>query len=433
MQPGAGLLATVRRYCIVLTLAGGFGTAQQQSLTLDQCEQIAIRNHPRIAAASLSALASASAVDQVRAAYFPTAAANFTSAGADKGTVIAAGALPTSSLSSRAASGISVNQMILDFGRTAQLVETSRLRAAAQEQSTLATKADILLDVDRNFFATLAAQNVLTELTATVDARRVMLRQIRALAESSLKSTLDVSFAEVALAESELALSQADNQAKASHARLSASLGYADNASFDLVESNRLPLLESSIEEYVGRALKDRPDLAATQLHQSAAEHFANAEARLRYPTVSMMGVAGVLPVHPGSLSGTYAGAGLNISLPFLNGGLFAARRAEAEYRSQAAAKNVDDLKLQINAAVRVAWLDATNAYSRLAVAAQLVTYASTALRLARTRYDIGLGSIVELTQAQTAETSARITSVNARYEYLMRLSQLTYATGGFR
>jgi len=86
--------------------------------------------------------------------------------------------------------------------------------------------------------------------------------------------------------------------------------------------------------------LKDRPDLAATQLHQSAAEHFANAEARLRYPTVSMMGVAGVLPVHPGSLSGTYAGAGLNISLPFLNGGLFAARRAEAEYRSQAAAKN---------------------------------------------------------------------------------------------
>jgi outer membrane protein len=61
------------------------------------------------------------------------------------------------------------------------------------------------------------------------------------------------------------------------------------------------------------------------------------------------------------------------------------------------------------------------------------VDQATNTLRLAKTRYDIGLSGILELTQAQLAQTSAQIAAANAKYDYLNRLSALKYATGAFR
>ena len=86
-------------------------------------------------------------------------------------------------------------------------------------------------------------------------------------------------------------------------------------------------------------ALKNRPDLAVSKLNQSAAERFAEAEKKLRYPAISAVGVVGVVPVHQKNFSDQYSAAGLNISIPFLNGGLYAARRAEAEFRARGSGK----------------------------------------------------------------------------------------------
>ena len=62
-------------------------------LTLEQAEQLALRNHPRIGAAASNAQAAAAAVRQVRAAYAPLLTGNLTTVGADPNTSIAAGAL----------------------------------------------------------------------------------------------------------------------------------------------------------------------------------------------------------------------------------------------------------------------------------------------------------------------------------------------------
>ena len=120
----------------------------------------------------------------------------------------------------------------------------------------------------------------------------------------------------------------------------------------------------------------------------------------------------------------------MNISIPFLNGGLFAARRAEAEFRALGAGKDAVALSIQITASVRVAWLEADTGWRRLDVTARLVEQATTALRLANARYDIGLSGILELTQAQLAQKSAQIAAANAKYDYLTRLANLNYAIG---
>lgn len=78
----------------------------------------------------------------------------------------------------------------------------------------------------------------------------------------------------------------------------------------------------------------------------------------------------------------------------------------------------------------RDAWYRADEAYRSLDVTARLVQQSKEALRLAQDRYDAGLGSIVELNEAQLNETSAEISAADATYTYLSRHAELDFATG---
>ena len=173
---------------------------------------------------------------EARAPLFPALSGNFTAVGAEHNSTLAAGTVQTSSLYSRVAAGITASQLITDFGRTSNLAESARLRAAAQEQLTGNTRAAILIDVDEAYYQALAADAVLKVSQAVTENRRLTLRQVEGLAQSSLKSTLDVSFAEVALSDAELVLFRAENNVQASRARIAAALGMTASASFELVD-----------------------------------------------------------------------------------------------------------------------------------------------------------------------------------------------------
>src|SRR3954453_20091905 len=124
-------------------------------LTLAKAEQLAVQNHPFISSATLSAEAAKNIVDQARSSYYPTAAVNVTSAVANDGTVLAAGLLQTSSLSTRFASGVSILQLVTDFGRTGSLVNAAKFRYETAEDNVLNARAQILLAVRRAYFGVL--------------------------------------------------------------------------------------------------------------------------------------------------------------------------------------------------------------------------------------------------------------------------------------
>ena len=168
------------------------------------------------------------------------------------------------------------------------------------------------------------------------------------------------------------------------------------------------PRSRRTTDPLIAEAARDRPDLQALRLNRDALDRFALAEKQLRNPTIVAAAVAGVAPVRDDKLPETYSAAGVNVNIPVLNGGLFKARREEAEARAAAAGKDVDNLSLQIAADVRIAWLDASDAFRRLDVTARMVAEANEALRLAQARYDNALGSIVELNQAQVESDAAR-------------------------
>jgi outer membrane protein len=424
-------------------LAGGLAYAQaqpkgqtpasSQGLTIDDARRISLQNHPHIQAVQSAAAAENEITSETRSAYYPTVSGSLTGVEADRGSRIAAGALNNPIIYNRFAAGVAVDQLVTDFGRTQNLVASSRLQAQAAQSDVNLSRADVLLAVDRAFYGALRAQAILRVAQQTVQQRETVSEQITALAKNKLKSGLDVSFANVNLEEARLRLVQAQNDVQSSFAILAQALGSHDPRNFVLVEpvdaSPVLPALEESLAE----AVRDRPELVSQKLQVESAQHFATAERDLSLPTISLVGVAGEVPFRQPEILQNYAAAGFNVNIPIFNGKLFSARHAEAEDRAREAAAVLIDEQNQITRDVQLAWLAANTALQSLSLTAQLLAEANKALDLAQARYDLGLGNIVELSQAQLNQVQAGIAQAGAKYDFAIRLSELSYQQGALR
>jgi outer membrane protein len=401
-------------------------------LTLHDAEQRALNQHPVIKAEQYSAQAAEQTVREARSAFFPTAFGAVTAAGASSdGSRLAAGALNNPSVYDRFATGIGVSQLVTDFGRTKDLVQSSTLNAQSTEKTVDARRADILLQVDRAYYDALRAKAVLQVAQETVSTRQTVADQVQALANANLKSGLDVSFAQVNLSDAQLLLVQAQNDLQSAYVSLAEALGDRTAAvTYDLVDEPQPPAPTNDSSALIAQALRDRPDVAAQRLADQAATEFARAEHSLWMPTVSLLGAAGVSPYHGTGILDHYSAGGVNVTIPVANGGLFNARHAQALYKAQAEDELTRDLENRVSRDVTVAWLTARTSYQRLDLTNQLLAHASDALDLAQSRYNLGLSSIVELTQAQLNKTAAEIAQSTARYEYQASVSALRYQTG---
>jgi outer membrane protein len=419
----------------ILLLFGAALYAQPKRLTLTEAEDAALRNSPRIGAASMQALASRQMAPQVRSALYPLLSGNVTGAGAPTDTRIAAGAINNPAIFTRFATGLSASQLIYDFGRVSTIAHAAELRALSEGERERATRHDVILAVNRAFIAGLRAQAIVGIADETVAARQAIAEHAKALAEAKLKSELDVRFAQVAVGEARLLLETARNDRRSADADLSLLMGYAEPVEFDLVAEPARELPSTDVRRLIAGALARRPELAAARFELDAAAETVKSEKKLRWPAVSAVASFGVVPAAASGLEGKsqYAAIGLNIALPVLNGGLYAAREAEAEYRAGAARKRLDQTSYEIARDVTVTLIAAQSASERMALATQLVDQAVVALDYAQARYDLGLSSIVELSQAQLARTSAEIQSANARYDYQLQRAALAYHAGETR
>jgi outer membrane protein len=411
----------------------GFAQTAPAKLTLKEAERMAIANHPLLRAAELNASAANEATTEARSAYYPFAYGSLSGAKAENNSRIAAGGLSNPIILNRYSNGVTVGQLVTDFGRTYNLVQSSRLRAEAEKENVTATRADVLLGVDRSYFELLRTQAVLKVAVETVSARQLVDDRVRALEQSKLKSGLDVSFANVNLSEAKLLLVQAQNDLQAAQAEFSAALGMQTQENFELQEELLPAEPPPDLAPLIEQAFRNRPDLAAQQLDADAAQRFATAERDLWFPSISWVGGAGLTPFHQNNLTDRYAAAGFNVSIPIFNGRLFSARHAEASYHAQAATKILLNLRNRVARDVRVAWLQANSAYQRLDLTAQLLGEATEAFHLAEARYKLGLSAIVELSQAQLTVTQAEIEQARAKYEYQRELANLHYQTGILR
>src|SRR5689334_9315773 len=122
-------------------------------LTLSEAQRLAGQNSPRVAAARYTAAAANEVTKEYRSAYQPTAFASLTGVGADNGSRLAAGSLNNPVVYNRLGSGLTLSQLITDFGRTSNLTAAANLRAQAQDQTTETARAQIVLQASNAYFA----------------------------------------------------------------------------------------------------------------------------------------------------------------------------------------------------------------------------------------------------------------------------------------
>ena len=402
-------------------------------LTRQEAEKLALANNPRIHITDLIARAQHQAMRERRADELPNVNGNLTAVEANDGSRISSGSLTASRLIEHAGMGVQLSQLITDFGHTTNLVASAKLQEKARLADANASRLDIVLATDQVFFAVIEAQETLKVAIQTVNARQTLTDQVGALTKAKLKSDLDESFAQVNLSQAKLLQLDAQNNLDAAKAAFSAVLGYDKEMNFQLVdEPGPLPALPPDSNTLLAQAIQNRPDLQSLKYTEQAAQKFSRAQHEQLLPTISALGAVGRTPVGSSQYFTTnwYGAVGGNVSIPIFNGFRLTSQASEAALQSKAASEQTRALRDQVVRDVRTAWLNANTAMQRVTVTAELLKQANTALDLAKTRYDMGLSSIVELSQAELQQTEAAIGNANARSQYNFAISTIRFQTG---
>ena len=404
------------------------------TLTLQQAEALAIQNHPQVQAAQHEVNYSNQQVVENRSPYYPSLTGDLTGSQGNDLSRIGAGDIAASRLFNRFGQGVVIRQLITDSGRTPNLVSSSRFEAQASAQNAQATRYDVLLQVNRSYFDVLHAQAVVKVAEETVSARQLLSDQVTELGRNQLRSQLDVSFAEVNVSEAKLLLVRAQDTVQQALAELGRAMGSDVPANYQLAEEPLPSGPPGTVEQLVAQALRSRPEVASLRFSREAAYKFADAERDLKRPTVSIIAVGGFLPLintpATAPIPAEYEGIAANVSIPVFNGHLFSARHEAALQHALESDQRLRDQQQRIARDVRVAWASANDAYQRMDVTAQFLRQAALALDLAQGRYNLGLSSIVELTQAQLNLTQAEIENLNAKYDYQTQYAALQYTIG---
>jgi outer membrane protein len=429
----------LKRFLIVVIFAYQFmirpsaNAEEFQHLTLQQAWAMALRNHPQIQSEELRARAAQQDVTIARSNYLPQISGDAVRSFADNGTRIAAGdGINNPLIVDRGSYGLTVSQLITDFGRTASRLEAAKAGAAAEAARSEDTRELVLLEVARVYYNVLSAQALLRVADSAVGVRSDLLDKVSALRDAGLRSNLDVSFARRDANEAQQFQLQAQSAVANAMAALAEALGDSAPRKFLLEEPLTLPLPPPTRFDDLLRAASDQnPELQALKAEAQAAQSAYKAERASNYPTVSAVGYAGETPIREaGTIGANYAAAGITLNVPIFTGGRLTAESQKAELDAEAAQRDLEEKQNEIARDLRISLDDVQTAYTNIAAAKQVFTSAHAALELAQTSYEAGRSSIIELTEAQLEETRAAIGDSNAIYDYLIQRAVLDYKIG---
>ena len=292
----------------------------------------------------------------------------------------------------------------------------------------MATQQQVVLAVDEAFYNSLETQALLQVAQETVDARQLLVDQVRALTDAKMRVGSGLKFQQGGFVASQTVAARFTKQLRGiDWHTLSAVMGYRDRQDFDPVESATQMVTPSGGCRAVnpaGAAATSGSIVARQEV--TAAKKFAHAEHDLWKPSINAAGAVGLAPVRDDHIDNWYGAAGVNINIPVFNGFLFNARSKSADLQTEPKQKRLQDLQNNVARDVRNGWLDTQTAFARLSLTEELRQQANLALDLAQARYKLGLSSIVEFSQAELQKTDADLQNTDAKYQY--RLSQILLA-----
>ena len=395
------------------------------SLTLDEALATALQNHPRILEAKENLAGAEARAGRAAAGFYPQISmVNDWSKGRTFLT-----ALEKVRSTEVTSTTLQLHQTIYDFGRTAGAVAAARSYRDAAGQEVTVSRLDLGLRVRVAFYQLLATEKQLAATRETVAAREAVYLQALEFFKEGLRARVDVARAEANLFAARTALIRAENGRELARVELANALGVASLGDLSPVEPARLQAALPNRGQAHQEALRSRGEM------QQLAALASAAGAELKSAKGSY------LPILSGSASYGYAdrdfppdgrvwGVGLNLTVPLFSGFSSPEQVREASAALNASAARQESLKLQIGKEVDSAWLGVNEAAARMVSAEKQVAAAEENRALAEGRYQEGVGSIIEVTDAQSLALEASTTRIQAQYDYYTALALLDRGMG---
>jgi len=401
--------------------------------TLAECIEIALASHPNLGSAEARTRSGHERVVATRAAYLPQVEAGYTTTRGTSGFRRASAGLGSADLGGSQSSwfhntGFSFSQLLFDFGQNLDAIRAARAREESLDADAATAREVVVFDVKRSYFDLLAARRLLAVALETVRSNRQQLELAQGRYDVGLAARIDVTRSEVQLATAELDRITAENAVAVAADALRNALGLSEPIEFDVadvLEAERVTLPEAAALE---TAYLARPELTSIEAEERALEREIGVRQKDHLPIVTADGGYDWSGDSYPLSSGWSVGA--SVRFPLFTGGRTSAQVAEAKADLAALRYDAEALRQDIALEVRRALLDLARASQSIDVAQRAAEQARENLALAEGRYSTGVGSIIELVDAQAQRARAEAEHVRALYSHQLAIAGLERAIG---
>ncbi|MEX2583690.1 MAG: TolC family protein [Gemmatimonadota bacterium] len=419
---------------LLVTVVTAAPTASQQApllVTLDEAIEIALDQNPSVQQAENSARLGTLAVRQQQRALLP-----------DLRLTTSTSAPYASGFETDPAvnAGISTSVQVSNIYSTMASIEQARIDESGGGQNLLRAQQTVIFNVISNYLSVLEAQEQVVVQRQNVLAIESQEAQIQAFVDAGRRPISDLYQQQASTAGARLNLVQAERGLVVARMNLIRTLQLDPFAEYEFVapEASRaeLPAASLQVAQLTARAFSQRPDLAAAALQVNSAEQGVKIADATRWPTLSLSLGYGADFTSANSVNvfdqleqrrGGSLQLGLSVPLLDSTTGI---TRERARIQVDNARIGLENTRQAVATEVQTAFLDLELAERQLEVAELQLRSAELALEVAQQRYDVGAGTLLELTQAQSSQVRAASDLVNARYGLLLQNRVLEYHLG---
>jgi TolC family type I secretion outer membrane protein len=388
------------------------------ALNLLEVVNLALCNNPQTREVWASSRAQAAQVGVSQSSYLP-------------GANLSASGNRTSPGTGQRSYGLTLSYLLYDFGTRAAGVENARQLLDAANATQDSTVQAVFLQAVQSFYQTQAAQ---AALEAALESERAAKESFSAAgARYAAGSATPADKLQAQTAYSQATLNQITASGNLNNARgaLANMLGLDANQNIVLAAANTVAVpasFDRDVAALIEEARLRRPDLHAAAAQVKAAQANVDAVRASGKPSVSL--TASTNQTSSAGLTTSGASFGVNLSVPLFAGfaPTYRIRAAEAQVEAQTA--QLERLRLQVALDVWTAYQNLTTATQSLRTTADLLNSAEQSERVALGRYKAGVGSILDVLNAQSALAGARQQRIQSTFNWNINRAALARAMG---
>lgn len=319
-------------------------------------------------------------------------------------------------------------------GRIANTVRLAKHGEAAVGHAADATRQQLTVEVTTAYFNVLQTRNLADVAGQGVGDLEAHLRNVRNHYDAGTVALSDVLQTDVRLANARNNLIKAQNLHQLARYKLNKTVGLSLHNAAALTDDLDYQPYRPTVDDSVAAALGKRPEMAQARLRLAMAEDKLRIARGGQMPTVALVATETRQDTMPSSSKNSTSWlVGVNVQFNVFDNGLTRAEIKQAESEIAGAREQLRLVEDKITLEVCQAYLNVQEALGRIDNNKVAVKQSETDYELAQEKYENGVGTNLDVMDAELAKTQARTNYIQALYDYRIGRAQLDKAMGVVR